>query len=144
MHTTQVAALPCDAGAGMGSLTGMAFLGKQMLTADSGEQNPQLICLKQGSLRFHLCDNLTRPSLGKLGEKRREEKEREKTLLAKKPETGSKPIMFPSLKLILTTLGNTSTHHCWQVVWALALGKESSTQWLQTLYTDSHIFKMIH
>lgn len=50
--------------------------GKQLLTADSGELNPQLICLKQGSLRSHLCDSLTRPSLEKLGEKRKEKRER--------------------------------------------------------------------
>jgi hypothetical protein len=55
----------------MGPLVDVAFLGKQMTTADSEELSPQLICLKQGSLRFHLFDSLARPSLGKLGEKRK-------------------------------------------------------------------------
>lgn len=111
--------------------------GKQLLTADSGEQNPQLICLKQGSLRSHLCDSLTRPSLGKLGEKRKEE--RENPTSQETRDRGSKLTTFPSLKPSMATPGNTSTHHCWQVAWALALGKESSTQRRQTLYTDSYL-----
>lgn len=84
--------------------------GKQLLTADSGEQNPQLICLKQGSLRSHLCDSLTRPSLGKLGEKRKEE--RENPTSQETRDRGSKLTTFPSLKPSMATPGNTSTHHC--------------------------------